>query len=480
MNPAPPAATSSPNRISSRCSRRSPPPARRLLAGVSGHGGRRTRAGPLRNLESENVADQHKRIVICADGTWNMPQQSAHGGPSPTNVWLLWKLVNDRSASNMPQLAYYHPGVGTGGILNRVVGGINGFGLRRNILECYRFIVEQYRPGDYLYLFGFSRGAYTVRSLAGLIRNSGIIRRDRFPAGEARDAAIAAAWALYRHRGQDTTPVAEKAVDFRARHSHPDFRITCMGVWDTVGALGIPVGGLLGWLSRHWFGFHDVKLSSYVDRGFHAVAVDERRGPFVPTLWEQQPNAKELGQHMEQVWFPGVHADVGGGYGWAERGLANLTLRWMVNRVTQCCGLELDAESMENTPPAELALHDCLHWYYRLPFMAKPLTRVLDGGLGQTGSRDPGRLTLEQVHPSVGWCRTKFCPAAMPLVGRPYAPANVTDYHERLARPAARRRAQKPYPPDVKQLTATDAVLLRGARVTAARPSPVRPSGAQS
>lgn len=136
----------------------------------------------------------------------------------------------------------------------------------------------------------------------------------------------------------------------------------------------------------------------------------------------------------------------------------------MVNRVTQCCSLELDARSIDNTPPAELALHDSLHWYYRLPFIAKPLSRVLDGGLGQSGTRDLGRLTLEQVHPSVGWCGEKFCSDAMPLVGRPYAPVNVADYRERLARPAARRRAQTPYPPDVKQLAGSGAAPLQVAR----------------
>ena len=114
-----------------------------------------------------------------------------------------------------------------------------GVGLRDNILDCYRFLVDYYHPGDALYLFGFSRGAYTVRSLAGLIRNCGIIDR-RGLDDAARDAAIDAAFQLYRKRGDDTAPAAAKAVDFRARHSHPDFRITCIGVWDTVGALGIP------------------------------------------------------------------------------------------------------------------------------------------------------------------------------------------------------------------------------------------------
>ena len=443
-------------------------------AGTNAH----SRARALRNLETNDVSERHKRIVICADGTWNTPQQTAGGGPAPTNVPLLWQSVKEWSATKVPQLAYYHPGVGTGGVLDRIAGGINGVGLRRNILECYRFLVEQYRPGDYLYVFGFSRGAYTVRSLAGLIRNSGIIRRDRFASGPDRDAAIKAAWTMYRHRGASTAPVAQKAVDFRDWHSHPDFRISCIGVWDTVGALGIPVGGPLGWLSRHWFGFHDVKLSSYVDRAFHAVAVDERRGPFVPTLWEQQPNAKDVGQHMEQVWFAGVHADVGGGYSWKERGLANLTLRWMINRVTECCGLEFDAPSLGDAAADDLSLHDSLHWYYKLPLIAKPIDRVLDGGLGETGARDAGRLTLERVHPSVGWCTTKYCQDAMPVVQRAYAPANVVDYNQRMARLAQRGRAPTPYPPDVKALVQESAPLqVAGAasdRLSPTQPTPVR------
>ncbi len=430
--------------------------ARELVAQAPPRASFRARAQPLQNLKSEAVPEQHKRIVICADGTWNTPQQVSAGKPAPTNVWLLWQLVKDYDTNNLPQLAYYHPGVGTGGALDRILGGINGWGLRRNILDCYRFLVEHYQPGDYLYLFGFSRGAYTVRSLAGLIRNSGIIRRDQFPKAEDREAAITAAWRLYRQRGDETAPVARKAMDFRHDHSHHDFRITCVGVWDTVGALGIPVSGLLGSLSRHCFGFHDVTLSSWVDRAFHAVAIDERRGPFVATLWKQQSDAWTVGQQMEQVWFTGVHADVGGGYSWSERGLANLTLRWMVNRVTAFCGLELDVAALAKTPPAQLALHDSLRWWYRLPPLTRPIMRVLDAGLGQRGYRDGGSLTTEQVHASVEWCRKKYCQERMPIVGRAYQPDNVVDYGRRLAKS---RQAAPPagtiFSPDIKMPPAT-------------------------
>ena len=126
------------------------------------------------NLASEAVRQTHKRIVICADGTWNSAKATAPVGSSATtNVWLTYQLVKPHASDGTPQLAYYHPGVGTGGFIDRVIGGATGYGLDRNIQQCYRFLVDHYHPGDYVYLFGFSRGAYTVRSLAGLIRNCG-------------------------------------------------------------------------------------------------------------------------------------------------------------------------------------------------------------------------------------------------------------------------------------------------------------------
>ena len=247
------------------------------------------------NLASEAVRQIHKRIVICADGTWNSAKATAAvGSAATTNVWLTYQLVKPHANDGTPQLAYYHPGVGTGGFIDRVIGGVTGYGLDRNIQQCYRFLVDHYHPGDYVYLFGFSRGAYTVRSLAGLIRNCGIIDAEKLAIGMDVDAAVHEAFTLYRKRGDATAPTAQQSVDFRARHSHPDFRITCIGVWDTVGSLGIPVG-LLGHLTSHLIGFHDVTLSSWVDCAYHAVAVDERRRPFVPTLWLQLPTRASTG-----------------------------------------------------------------------------------------------------------------------------------------------------------------------------------------
>jgi uncharacterized protein (DUF2235 family) len=389
------------------------------------------------NQELPDPRRTAKRIVICADGTWNSPYRTSSGDPVPTNVWLIFQLVTERDSKGTPQLAYYHAGVGTGGFIDRVLGGLTGRGLRRNVLACYRFLVDHYAPGDELYFFGFSRGAYTVRSLAGLIRNSGIVDPGKCDSDAARERAIEEAFSLYRSRSQDSTPVAAKAVDFRFAHSHPDTRIRCIGVWDTVGALGIPIEGPIGAVSRLRHGFHDVRLSSRVERGFHAIAMDERRRPFLPTLWEQQAGAAERGQCVEQVWFTGAHADIGGGYSWCDRGLANVTLRWMINRVTATCALEIDRAALGTlceARPVRMALHNSLSWIYRSKLTDGARVRVIDGTLGESGRRDEGAVLTESVHPSARWCRATFGRQPMPVVGALYEPGNLTDYDARTAR----------------------------------------------
>ena len=401
------------------------------------------------NLSADAVRQQHKRIVICADGTWNSAKATvAVGSSATTNVWLTYQIVKPEASDGTPQLAYYHPGVGTGGFIDRVWGGLSGHGLDRNIKDCYRFLVDNYHPGDYVYLFGFSRGAYTVRSLAGFMRNCGIIDNEKLEERESIDAAIDEAFSLYRKRGDESAPSAQESVDFRVQHSHPDFRITCIGVWDTVGSLGIPVG-LLGRLTSHMrFGFHDVTLSSWVDCAFHAVAIDERRRPFVPTLWVQQPDAKQRGQRVEQRWFTGVHSDVGGGYPWNERGLATLTLRWMIDRVTTRCKLELDPAALDTAPPSTVELHDSLSLWYRA---WKPAHRTIDGGLGHYGARDNGRITDECVDESVGKWRAKYATEPIPNTKKPYTPDNVLEYEERIEEQASTPPVQPPdYPSDLR------------------------------
>lgn len=266
-----------------------------------------------------------KRLVVCCDGTWNTADQAVAGRPCPTNVTKIALSVAERDGSGTRQRVYYHPGVGTTR-WERLSGGAFGVGLSRNVFDAYRFLTDTYEPGDELFFFGFSRGAYTARSLAGLVRNCGVLRPES--AGRIRDA-----WALYRSAGEKPAGVASAL--FRRAHAHEP-RIRFLGVFDTVGALGIPALGpawlrpLVRCLNRRWE-FHDTALSSLVDGAFQALAIDEKRAIFEPALWHRRPGAD--GQEMRQVWFTGVHCDIGGGY--PDTGLSDLALLWMIDRAKE-------------------------------------------------------------------------------------------------------------------------------------------------
>ena len=296
------------------------------------------------------------KLVVCADGTWDDEDRAGR----PSNVVKMHRGLKTFHVEGVSQWVYYHSGVGTSwGEWFR--GGAFGFGIKRNLQQCYEFLVEHYEQGAELYLFGFSRGAYTVRSLAGLIRNSGIVR-------DKKD--VPQAIELYRSRRRANHPAEPAAVAFRRRYSHPipaplgaDGKriedqegsppIKCIGVWDTVGALGIPlVGGrilkpLFSRIGMNWW-FHDVRLSTTVEYAYQALAIHERRGDFKPTMWEKQlkPNgdAEAPQQTLEQVWFPGVHCDVGGGYG--SSGLSDISLLWMKEKA-HACGLEFRDDLFE-------------------------------------------------------------------------------------------------------------------------------------
>ena len=259
-----------------------------------------------------------KRLVIFCDGTWNTPDQESDGRPSPTNVTKLALAVAPTGSDGTEQRVFYHRGVGTSR-WERLRGGAFGFGLSRNVKDAYRSIVENYEPGDELFLFGFSRGAFTARSTAGFVRNAGVLRPEHADRVEE-------AYALYRDR--KTHPRQTESQLFRRSFSY-ETRIRFIGVWDTVGALGIPLSGLrwANTFNRRWQ-FHDTTLSTSVDAAFQALAIDEKRRPFAPTLWRRQPEAG--GQELQQVWFAGVHCDVGGGY--VETGLSDIALLWMADK----------------------------------------------------------------------------------------------------------------------------------------------------
>ena len=299
-----------------------------------------------------------KRIVVCCDGTWNTPDESQDGIPCPTNVVKLAEAVKPSAKDKTKQLMYYDPGIGTGGsMIQRWFDGATGSGISRNILDAYRYLIASYEKDDELFLFGFSRGAFTVRSLAGLIRNSGMLRPDAI-------GLVGKAYALYRSHKAATHPTRKEATLFRRTYAVADtIPIEFIGVWDTVGALGNPllVNTVLSKLSFSILSsqFHDTDLSSYVRNAYQALAIDEKRSSFRPTLWSKQTGTKK--QNLEQVWFVGVHSNIGGGYGSAA--LSDLPLEWLVSKAR---GAGLDIKPIEMHPDASVSPEESWRGMYKL------------------------------------------------------------------------------------------------------------------
>lgn len=264
-----------------------------------------------------------KRLIICADGTWNTPDQEDREKRAPSNIVKMARAIQSVSADGVPQIVYYHLGVGTHkSFKDKFLGGGLGVGLSTNIINCYRFIAHNYVEGDEIFLFGFSRGAYTVRSLAGLIGKVGILpKANIFYLKEAYDC--------YKYGFSEKGDL--KA--FKQKYDCEDILIKFIGVWDTVGALGIPkigIGLMKSWLTRSKHDFHDVQLGQHIRHAYHALAIDEKRKPFAPTLWKIE---KDSTQTLEQVWFPGVHSNIGGGYG--KGGLSNISFQWLKTKAEE-------------------------------------------------------------------------------------------------------------------------------------------------
>lgn len=301
-----------------------------------------------------------KRLIICADGTWNEPDQiDKRGVRKPSNVVKMARSVLPETKDGTNQIVFYDQGVGTDeGLTSKIIGGAFGKGLTKNILDCYRFIIHNYNEGDDVFLFGFSRGAFTVRSLAGLIGRCGLLTKsDAYYIPDAYDH--------YRLKVSNQNN-KEKVRQFQTGE-HSKYRdaptrkidIQFLGVWDTVGALGIPK--IFKHKTRKKFAFHDVKLGPNVKHACHALAIDEKRKPFQPTLWESQdfPN-----QTIEQVWFAGVHTNIGGGYD--NDGLANCAFQWMLEKAT-LNGLEVDKSYTKNYRSFHKdEIHESLSLMYRI------------------------------------------------------------------------------------------------------------------
>ena len=336
------------------------------------------------------------RIAIFCDGTWNSPSQSI-----PTHVHRLAQAAKDAASE---QKTIYVEGVGSGvkqstffgKIFDRIGGGVFGWGLDDNIKQAYLELVEAYKIGDEIQIFGFSRGAYTARSLAGMLRKCGILTNPT-------PARVNDAFDLYRLAGPEHHPDALKVlnarralsphvatsmsdVNWRVVNPPQDrtedshfLKIRYLGIWDTVGALGVPIS-LLGPVASLWnrrYSFHDTSLSSMVEGARHAIGLDERRVFYRPSLWgnlEQSQEGEGLNRGdrgplrpYQQVWFIGTHAIVGGSG--ASRGLATLTLDWVAQGATDA-GLTIKAappllDQMPDALEASTEL-DNTKWIYRV------------------------------------------------------------------------------------------------------------------
>ena len=284
-----------------------------------------------------------KRLITCSDGTWDKPGEVDKNGKAlDSNVCLLYNAITDKGKDGKPQLKVYDTGVGTGySLKDKLTGGIIGMGIDKKIKDIYTFLLLNYEPGDEIYLLGFSRGAYTARSLGGFIRNCGILKPEHI-------GLVDKAYELYRDKNDYTKPDDDLMRSFRRNYCFEDItRIKFIGVWDTVGALGIP---LSAWslYNQERYKFHDVTLSSTVDYAYQALAVDERRKPFTPALWAASDNTTH-GKNiaMEQRWFAGVHCNVGGGY--ADKGLSDHTLKWIIDKAAGV-GLAFDESKLSLHP----------------------------------------------------------------------------------------------------------------------------------
>ena len=302
-----------------------------------------------------------KKIAFFADGTWNGPgmDEDDDGVADPTNVFRLFDALDgDDTADSMlrrneqeriatddagriTQIAKYVHGVGDfRNLFLKTAGGTFGAGLITRIVRGYTFISRNYQAGDQIYINGFSRGAYTARALAAMITTVGLLDARKFDGLQDKERAYrlgVGAWVRYRKAAGRSGVLLALLEHLPGTALNAGDLISPVGaeavaVWDTVGALGLPLYTVNSGRTD-LFQFTDTKLSPAVKRGIHAVSIDEQRSDFVPTLWDDAAN-------VTQVWFAGAHADVGGGY--AERDLSDITLDWMAQQL-QACGLLLES-----------------------------------------------------------------------------------------------------------------------------------------
>ena len=287
-----------------------------------------------------------RKLVVLCDGTFNDPSDD-------TNVSQLREALSGRE----DQLLYYDAGVGipetdTGGgpigrLVERWAGGAFGYGISKNVMQAYRWVSQNYEPGDHLYFLGFSRGAFTARSVVGMVRKLGLL-------GPSLDwRALEDAFNHYRDGHHPNCPTVAEYRSSMAATEVSDICIHFLGVWDTVGALGVPVVGVRSLIAARRWAFHDTRLSSHVQVARQALAIDERRAAFLPVPWCAEAGAAN---DVQQRWFAGCHSDIGGRHGW-------LAFEWMLGEL-EGFGLAFD-RPLDPCPEAPQTRHNSLSRFWR-------------------------------------------------------------------------------------------------------------------
>ena len=331
-----------------------------------------------------------KRIALLFDGTWNNRRDR-------TNVVRMRESIATSGQDDAEQPCFYDEGVGTHWY-DWLTGALFARGLSENIRQGYQRLARKFEPGDQIFVFGFSRGAYTARSLVGLIRKCGVLK-------SASDETVEQAYELYRDKS--VAPNDREAQDFRAANSH-ETRVRFIGVWDTVGRVGIPVSHVP--FGTDYYSWHDTALSKIVDYAYHAIALDERRKDYEATVWAE---TKAENIEVQQKWFIGAHANVGGGYDKSPPdALPNPPLRWIQDKA-EAAGLRLRSK-VEVGPTDHLAEVDDSFKEFMFG-----IYRVFK----KRHDRPYGSGVNESVHESV-WQRWKERPEYRPrtLSGHPDQP----------------------------------------------------------
>jgi uncharacterized protein (DUF2235 family) len=348
-------------------------------------------ASPASAFQYENAKTLHmpKKIVVCCDGTGN------EYGDENSNVIKLYKMLRLEPGK---QVAYYHPGVGTMGAKNalsaigkawtRFRGLAFGYGVSENIADAYQYLMRTYEPGDQVFVFGFSRGAYTARALCGMLRMFGLL-------SAGNEGLTPYAIRLFKSGKKDKFRIAAGFKKTFCQECKPHF----LGVWDTVSSVGwiLDPVGLKPLRMPYTADLPDLQVIR------HAVSIDERRAFFRQNLVHQEPGDN---RDIKQVWFAGVHSDVGGSYAEAESGLSKIALKWMLEEAAKA-GLDLDQDGVRSIlggdkkyapPKSDAELHNSLTPPWWLGEFWPKSTHVRVKGDGQNEQEKPQYRTTIRLN----------------------------------------------------------------------------------